>query len=723
MTTMSSSIRTSVCLAWLTALPVLFLFSFIVALLCGQNYALESACGSLLVSMGVTLVLLWRNRRTVTTNDWDASERQIVVCCCALLVWVAMTQVSNPRESGLARVGDTAMAVTLMLFVLLLRPDPRLFLRAMGASIACLTIVCVVVSGYYGKLTRDEGILYALGPVTILGCLALPILAAWAITLWQRRAAGERTPIGELMLCAMGLIALGVMTLMTERRGPVVALGAAAGLLACRYSWRRFPRLTLITVTLLAIAAAIWLVPRLLHDPGSGRNERYLLYRVAWAIGLEGFPFGQGPFGMLAATNSSAQESILWVARGKNAFHAHNELLNAWIEGGVIQVALAVALGVLMALRVVRCADPALKTAYLVLGTVWLVHAMTDNTYGIPLGMAVSGLFAGGVLSLPQSRSRDPRALSTAVLWLATGCGILSIAIGWPVFRMAALRDSTPIEIRLRALESCRDPLFVMAEEKTILSSPDADPPSKSLAIGIAIKRMGWTQGLSYAAMMSMEAERQRLPYLEAVVRLAQRNPFQLDMYPRLQQIVTTWPELKAAIPDHLLVRAAILQGSVGVMAGTKITGRNIAVAADCLAGIQRALNTRSVNIQHREQMLELVRHYGQCPPVAVLALQVCSLGSPDYSQQMLEQIDRITDGLGTSVAISRALDRVTTPTSAALVAPLVKRLCTPWIDRLELCQPPRFHSSDDLQERDCWCAVVRIWSLTRPAMHTERAK
>jgi hypothetical protein len=705
---------------FLVFLPVVHVSAFELGFLTDCTYPLAAGIVSLLVVVAVTFGWLWYNRRSFKPHDWDHSARVVVGCLCALLAWMVISQIFSPRESGFSHIGDMALLVGLALSVALIRPDSRTFLSAAGASMACMTIVSVVVTAAHGRLNviNGENLMFGIGAAPALGCLATPTLAAWAIALWCRRKDIEAPRLIEYGLCVAGITALIIFVVMDARRGPVVAVAAMVCVFVGLFAWRRSPKMTIAVVVVIGMVLASYITFKLANDPGTGREGRYLMYRTAWAVGLESFPFGNGPFGMLAADTSASPDAKMWIARESAALHPHNELLKAWVDGGVIQVALTIMLGVLLALRIGRCSDTALRPAYIALGTAWFVHAMTDNTFGVPLGMAWNGVLFGAIMTLPQVQARGVLPMPKAVLWLATGSGLLAIVTGWPSIGMAMLGKNTPMHERLTALEACRDPLFIQAEVGIIVSSPDTDVPVKALAVQMAEKRIGWTANIPRMAIAIAAAEGKKKEYLQALVRVAQRNPFDLDACTSIIDGVRRWPDLVEVIPEPIRVRCATLNGIIEPDVGIMIDGKNMETAGICLVGIHRAIITDGLTDRHREQMLLLVKYYGQIKNVAMGAMHVCSLSPSTYTARMMEYRHQISDGFGYPQMGKRALALAITKPQAESILPLVRFIYKTWFDGLEKHQAPQFSRSTNRDELETWQAVVRIWSLTQPKNH-----
>ena len=281
-------------------------------------------------------------------------------------------------------------------------------------------------------------------------------------------------------------------------------------------------------------------------------------------------------------------------------------------------------------------------------------------------------------------------------------------------FRMAWLTGTTPMHARLSAMEDCRDPVFLCSELRVITVSPDAEPQMKGIAVAIVAKRIGWTTNVPYAGVLAASAERERIPYLESLVRLARRNPFDQNLCGSILEVVDQWPEMEELIPKRIRLRCAIYKGELGVTPGALVDNRDVGMAADCLVAIQRSMTAGTLNEEQREQTLALARHYGQIQHVAILATQVCSVSSPAYTARMMEHFDQINDGFGYAQAVPRALALAITQQQAENILPIVRATSPQWFEGLEKRQAPVFTDPNDQNERDLWQAVARIWSLTR---------
>ena len=277
------------------------------------------------------------------------------------------------------------------------------------------------------------------------------------------------------------------------------------------------------------------------------------------------------------------------------------------------------------------------------------------------------------------------------------------------------LSENTPIHARVTALESCRDPLFVLGEAGFIIAAPNAEEPIKDLAIEMAHNRIGWTMNFPWASAQVAASHGAYERLVQSLVRVVERNPFDVDACAEIVKVVRKWPELAVFVPNPIRVRCAILNGVMSTTERSVIDGTHMQIAADLFTDVQHALSINQIQDHHRERLLLLARYYGRIKHVAILATQVCSMSSPAYTTRMMEHFDQMNDGFGYPQAFTRALALAVTRQQAETILPIVRATSTKWFEDLEKHQAPVFTNPKNRDELDTWQAVVRIWSLTRP--------
>lgn len=700
----------------LVFIPILHVLGFCFGWLTDRTYSLQMGQATILCVV-FALMAVAINKGTYRSDvRWDGLARAIVLSLCALLTWVVATQQWSSFSGGYARIGDYATLLVIVIMIVMAPTAPSCWLRLIGASIATMTVIVVVVSVAHGRLSTDDNQVFGLGAQPILGCLATPILSAWVIHLWlRRRMAYEPTSRVEWAWCVVGVFALVCYMWFAERRGPLVALVAIVAFYVCLRFWRRVPRLTVLGLSVTVATVVIYLGFQLIHHEGTGRSERYLLFRVAAEIGWSAFPWGVGPFGMLAADQSSSMSAMLWVAREKAAFHAHNELLNAWVEGGVVQVGIVTTLVLLLVKRIARCPDNQLKWPYVAMAVAVCVHAMTDNTYGIPLGMAWCGLVIGGILTLPQPPA-DQELLPKTIPWLAVGCGSLAVISCWPIFSMAGLSRDTAMSQRLEAMQRCRDPMFVFNELGIIANSSGADSPMKCIAVDIAVGRAGWALFVPRAAVAAAASNGDYPRYIEGLVRIAQRNPFDLDACRNILQVVQADPTLAELVPEQIKQRCAMLIGVAHVEVKDDNALADWHSASLCLAAIWFATDRNALTDRHRDQIIQLMKRYPLIPTICVAAMRVASRSDELFVQRLVEHKELAMSGIGSYQSISAALKLVSSPKQAAALFRIFEshQYYASIINRLDQRQSPGFTGRESDEMRQAWKEVVRLWSLAR---------
>jgi O-antigen ligase len=659
----------------------------------------------------VLLATLWWGSSSQDAPVWERDTAVFTGILCLWLATAVVWQLVSGRQSGLARVGDIALLFGLCLMLMRLRPNGREVLQAAGAAMSATTLISVVVSAFHGKLEPDANVIFGFGSVTMIGCFATPVLLAWAVLLWKEPHTATRT---AKCWCVVGLLALVVVVVMTERRGPVLAALTPLMVWAGIHLWRRSPRLAWLVFVSLATTALVILVPLLIADPGTGRGQRFLLYRVAAILGWEAFPFGHGPFGMLAVDQSSSWSAHLWIARERSALHAHNELLNAWVEGGIVHVAVWLGLMGLLLARIIRCCDTTLRAAFLTLYSVWFTLSMVDNSFGTFLGMAWSGIIFGCIMSLPNHDAPASRGVSPMVRGLMVAAVLLGLGIAGMNWRMALLATDSLPHARLSALEPCRDPVLIQGEIGLLVGDPRAEPPFKALAVQMAHQRLGWTANVPSAAVVVAAAIGDRNAYLRALCRLLARNPFDLKAIDSIRQACERWPFLIELVPPDQQRRLALYAGVLNEPESLSGDWWDFSQSADRLAIVAGALQRGEFRDGHVGWLIELVGKYGQIEDVAVTAIRASALAPNGLLAGLQPHAARLRDGLGTSAHVVRAFEQVAKSGRAHQVLPLLREITPAWISRLEAHMPPHQASLHDAQQRKLWTAIVQVWSSAK---------
>lgn len=693
----------------LLSLPLIYALGFEVGFLLERSYPVAMAMVAILATIGL-VVLIGSVRKTGDAPlFWDQDQRYLTGTLVVLLASAVGLQVMSDRQSGLARIGDVALMLGLSMMMVRLRPNPRHMLQAAGAAMASTASICVVTGAVHGKLDVSANVIFGFGSVTLLGCFATPILLAWVVYQWKERQATTRMSVAW---CVIGLSTLAVLVVMTERRGPILASLCPLVAWAALSLWRWSPRWTLVAFGSVAVLALILFLPMAISDPGTGRGQRFLLFRVAAILGWESFPFGLGPFGMLAADQSANWSAHLWIARERSALHAHNELLNAWVEGGVIHVGLWLAVMGLLTRRILGCSDPALKAAFLTLFSSWLGLAMVDNSFGTPLGMAWSGVIYGCIMCLPQTNPVGLKPVPRMAKVLAVAAITLGLGLGSVNWRMAFLSPDSPPHERLTALEQCRDPVLIQGELGLLVGNPKTDSPIKVLAVQMARNRIGWTANVPAAAVVASAALGDREGYVRALSRQLARNPFDLNACDSIRQACERWPVLNDLVPLDQKRRLALLSGELVEPEVLSADVMNFQKAADCFAMIAGVLRRGEMTREHSNRLLDLSGKYGQIEDVAATAIRACAVSADDYLNNLQRHVPLLRDGLGATVSVIRAFEEVAFSGHAQRFYPLLTLLFPDWVSRLNTLQAPKFTNPNDYNTRAQWIIVVRFWSM-----------
>jgi O-antigen ligase len=198
--------------------------------------------------------------------------------------------------------------------------------------------------GFFANRNHFAALLYSL----LLFGAAWATNVAFTVGSWSERKNFETSTIAMLTACFLGLVILIVTESITRSRaGLALTIIAVAGALALpladrrRSSGRVTPvRLILASASLaivLAVQFALYrILDRFADDPLADSRVTFARNTIAAAKAYMPFGSGVGTFVSVYPTFELPQDAI------SNAFvnHAHDDLLEVWLEGGVISLCL-----------------------------------------------------------------------------------------------------------------------------------------------------------------------------------------------------------------------------------------------------------------------------------------------------------------------------------------------------------------------------------------------
>jgi O-antigen ligase len=209
--------------------------------------------------------------------------------------------------------------------------------------------------GFFANRNHFAALLYSL----LLFGAAWATNVAFTVGSWSDRKGFETSTIAMLTACFLGLVILIVTESITRSRaGLALTIVAVAGALALPLADRRRSsggvtpiRLILASASLaivLAVQFALYrILDRFADDPLADSRVTFARNTTAAAKAYMPFGSGVGTFVSVYPTFELPQDAI------SNAFvnHAHDDLLEVWLEGGVISLCLIAAFAAWFLLR------------------------------------------------------------------------------------------------------------------------------------------------------------------------------------------------------------------------------------------------------------------------------------------------------------------------------------------------------------------------------------
>jgi hypothetical protein len=578
--------------------------------------------------LALLLPLLWLMiQPTVSISD-GAIERWFILALL-LLVWMAGVQYAraDALPAGWIRFAERGAALATCLIVVVRRVPTRELISLFGTAAACVSVTSLVMDGGYGQLHPLSVVNFGLGHINVLMDLAGPSLLAWAALIagdaWNRRAVRLRDLV--VMLC--GVAALVIIAVATLRRGVFVAAGLAALWPLAGIVWRRQRWLAVVLGVVLVALGALVAVHLLSEDPPSMRNERMNVYRAAIAGVIAGFPFGFGHFGMIHTMLLPAEACRHLSACGGWLQHAHNEFLDIALDGGLVALAIALALTALVAVRLSRIRDPGVRLALQMMGIALLVHLMTDHVFGLATAEVWLGAVVGMMLSAPVMGPAIPALrLLPRVRILAWPFTLLACWGALHHFYPAFMHAQAEPEIRMRCLKQALEPLTVDTQVGELLGGEHGfvDEPSSQAIFALATRTIGWTgrSTVRYAISEAIKYDHAQ-DAVTGLCRMLAIVPFYRQGYDLLAFIIHRHPECASSVPGDVRRRMSSVGGDAELpRPDLSAVPRTIDAAIDAYAGIIWSITNHRPWSLIAEALQRLCARYGDIPGIAQLTLE-----------------------------------------------------------------------------------------------------
>ena len=281
--------------------------------------------------------------------------------------------------------------------------------------------------GFFANRNHFAALLYSL----LLFGAAWATNVAYTVGSWSERKNFETSTIATLTACFLGLVILIVTESITRSRaGLALTIIAIAGALALPLADRRRSsggvtpvRLILASASLaivLAVQFALYrILDRFADDPLADSRVTFARNTIAAAKAYMPFGSGVGTFVSVYPIFELPQDAI------SNAFvnHAHDDLLEVWLEGGVISLCLIAAFATWFLLRSakiwwhvpdsIRAIDLLLARAATIVVPLIIAHCAVDYPLRTGAIMAVFA-FSCALLIEPLAPAWDEMTVESA---------------------------------------------------------------------------------------------------------------------------------------------------------------------------------------------------------------------------------------------------------------------------------------------------------------------
>ncbi|MBA3846081.1 MAG: O-antigen ligase family protein, partial [Planctomycetes bacterium] len=414
------------------------------------------------------------------------------------------------------------------------------------------------------------------------------LLAATAVIALRPRSV--RLPLRVLVLA--GIVALAFIAFETRRRG--FTLAAVVSLLLVAGSFLRW-RIVSWQHGLVLLALGTMTVFVVFGKTPPVADTRIPIYRAAVEQGMNHPWIGGGSLSALATGLSDGENGRRIVAFGEYPHHFHNELLEAFADGGVLGVLSVLGFCALLSLHIARVPDRVERLSRQVLFAAVMVHAATDPVYATDVGILWFGVVVGMLLSRaeadPAAEARDPAgAIGRCSLAAA---GLLALVAAWMSTRSAFAPADTTANAHVDLASRLGSPLAVNAH--LLLAVAAAKPSEGAIVERIAVvsgDRFGDPLMFAHHALGVLATDR-RPESTRQIIDVIRRRPFDEEWY------------------DLLVARAAEDPAAGARLRALAESGASAISSDDAIVGIDRAAAAWwSMTVGLRE---------GRLPPVAPL--------------------------------------------------------------------------------------------------------
>lgn len=697
---------------WLTTIPVLAFVAYVIGSLTGRQSPVES---SILLIQAIPLLAVLGIANVRVADGWLG---RFIVVLLAYQGWMVLEQVFNPYAvpCGWWRFAERSVALSLMLALLAHQISFREGITALGTACACAMVAAVVMNGYQGHLHQGDTSCYGFGHINLLVNIVTPTLAGWGVFLFVKWRRGDGADWRSLVIWGVGFLALLAQSVTTGRRGVIMALVTMMAMFGMCWLWRRSRVAVLVTVLLVTAMGGVYSYRLFDQAVPVARNERVKIYRAAMDGLIESKGLGFSHYGAIKLQQLHGENARHLTAAGSFGYHAHQELLDQGLDGGLVAIALVLLASGMTALRILRIRDSAVRAAGIAIGVGIFVHAMTDNVYGTHLGLAWLGIMIGILMCQPVNGAR-----LSALHWLPP-LRLLAwpfvLVTVWSVIRQVpptTLSKQASPQAQLATLAQSSEPQSVMAGLSRLLINGSANLPlaERHEALRRVVAQMGWNGILAVYETALAKQERDPRAVLMGSLRVVRMSPMHRDAYQDIADALTASPELAMLVPSWAKYRMDYLRGDPSLARpDLSRVPTSIDDAADLYAQISWTISRERPWSEVDVGLRNLVTFYGDIPDVIGLIFRACNEAPPGTFPWIKDHLPAMELGFSVFLPYMVSLfSEIRTPQQAAAAYPIISYYYRDVIADCERGSLPEQASEEILPLR---LAIVRIWGLQR---------
>ncbi len=365
---------------------------------------------SWLLFLAMTLILLWLsvNFSNLPPRSWLRRGSDVHVLLLLFWLWLALTTLwSRAPAESLFRLWPATLFIP-VIWACLLEPDPERFWRRIGFIGTAVAAALAVVSCYQALFLAESArsVFVTRNSHAAFMNLALIPAVAYAI---RSHATQPMSPRWFRPAMAMLIVVLSFSIALTASRagalsllgglGMVIAMSARMGLMRQAFAWAGLVVAAFLLSQVMMHAGIATLTERSLFVA----HDRLIIWSRAWDLLMEAPWLGTG-----IGTYYFAWPPYKNPADPSSGYFVHNDYLQLWIESGVPGVALLLAFGILLFLRLwsavnSRKCGPAtgmeLTGLFAAVGAT-AAHSFVDFNYHIPVTVLGIGLVTGRFLRI-----------------------------------------------------------------------------------------------------------------------------------------------------------------------------------------------------------------------------------------------------------------------------------------------------------------------------------